>query len=93
MTTIVISPQGVVNAPNVGGHFWVYMQYAQGLLRLGCEVYWLERFTNRGNLVVDPFGGSWTVAVAARRLHRRFLGADINPECRTIWEKRMRNGD
>ncbi len=46
MVTVVISPHGVVNAPDVGGHFWVYMQYAQGLLRLGCEVYWLERFQN-----------------------------------------------
>ena len=44
MATVVISAHGVANAPDVGGHFWVYMQYAQGLLRLGCEVYWLERF-------------------------------------------------
>ncbi len=46
MVTVVISPHGVVNAPDVGGHFWVYMQYAQGLLRSGCDVYWLERFQN-----------------------------------------------
>src|SRR3989454_4750162 len=34
----------VANFPDGGGHFWVYMQYAQGLRRLGCEVYWLEQF-------------------------------------------------
>src|SRR5439155_8369673 len=25
-------------------HFWVYMQYALGLRRCGCDVYWMERF-------------------------------------------------
>jgi aminoglycoside phosphotransferase (APT) family kinase protein len=44
MTTVVISAHNVVNAPDVGGHFWVFMQYAQGLMRAGCDVYWMERF-------------------------------------------------
>src|SRR2546429_7631095 len=44
MPIIVLSPFNVVNFPQGGGHFWVYMQYVQGLLRLGCEVYWLEQF-------------------------------------------------
>src|SRR3989454_2936732 len=42
MATVVVSPFDVANFPGGGGHFWVYMQYAQGLRRLGCEVYWLE---------------------------------------------------
>src|SRR5439155_7591798 len=42
--TVVISVYKVANFPDGGGHFWVYMQYAQGLRRLGCEVYWLEQF-------------------------------------------------
>ena len=44
MITVVISVYKVANFPDGGGHFWVYMQYAQGLRRLGCEVYWLEQF-------------------------------------------------
>ena len=48
MATVVIAPSNVVNFPEGGGHFWVYMQYAQGLRRLGCEVYWLEGFHGRG---------------------------------------------
>lgn len=43
MTTVVISPFDVATFPAGGGHFWVYTQYAQGLLQLGCEVVWLER--------------------------------------------------
>jgi hypothetical protein len=42
MSTVVISVYKVANFPDGGGHFWVYMQYAEGLRRLGCEVYWLE---------------------------------------------------
>ena len=44
MSTVVVSTYNVVNSPQVGGHFWVYMQYVQGLRLLGCDVYWLERF-------------------------------------------------
>jgi hypothetical protein len=47
--TVVISPHNVVNFFVGGGHFWVYMQYAQGLRQLGCDVYWLENFRSSGN--------------------------------------------
>jgi hypothetical protein len=43
VATVVISPYNVVDFPEGGGHFWVYMQYAQGLRQAGCDVYWLER--------------------------------------------------
>jgi hypothetical protein len=43
MATVVVSPFDVATFPAGGGHFWVYTQYAQGLMRLGCEVIWLER--------------------------------------------------
>jgi hypothetical protein len=49
MPTVVISPFNVINFPEGGGHFWVYMQYAQALLQLGCDVYWLECFASHGN--------------------------------------------
>src|SRR3989442_12151915 len=44
VNTVVMSVYKVANFPDGGGHFWVYMQYAQGLRRLGCDVYWLEQF-------------------------------------------------
>lgn len=44
MTRVVISPSNVANFPEGGGHFWVCMQYVQGLLDLGVDVYWLEQF-------------------------------------------------
>ena len=49
MTTVVISPSNVADYPEGGGHFWVYMQYVQGLRALGCDVYWLEHFRGSGD--------------------------------------------
>src|SRR2546422_10200008 len=60
MSTAVISVYKVANFPDGGGHFWVYMQYVQALLRLGCEVYWLEqpkpeRDPPRGDVLLAMF--------------------------------------
>src|SRR5437867_8468993 len=43
MTTAVMSVYKVASFSEGGGHFWVYLQYALGLRRLGCDVYWLEQ--------------------------------------------------
>jgi len=60
MTTVVISVYKVASFPDGGGHFWVYLQYALGLRRLGCEVYWLEqlrpaRDPERGAAMLSTF--------------------------------------
>ena len=53
MPTVVLSPFSVINFSEGGGHFWVYMQYAQGLLGSGCNVYWMEAFRSRGSREMD----------------------------------------
>jgi len=50
MTTVVVCPYRTLKFLEGGGHFWVYMQYGEGLRQAGCEVYWLERV---------PGGGPW----------------------------------
>src|SRR5262249_42661010 len=72
MATVVLSPSNVVNLPEGGGHFWVYMQYAQGLRRLGCDVYWLERFDPSG----DPGRDARTLATFFERMGRYRLGGE-----------------
>lgn len=74
--TIILSTVGVASGLDLGGYFWVYMQYAQGLRELGCDVYWLDRDTGTDR---DPtfsaffdemarydLGGKCAVAVACR---------------------------
>ena len=45
--------------------------------------------TNEGDLVCDPFCGSGTTLVAAKRLGRRWWGCDRNPQAVTITEQRL----
>lgn len=66
MITAVISVYKVANFPDGGGHFWVYMQYVQGLRRLGCEVYWLEQFKPVG----DPERQAHLLATFFERMKR-----------------------
>jgi hypothetical protein len=49
MTTVVVSAYRVASKPEIGGHFWVYLQYVHGLRQLGCDVVWLEQFPRSGD--------------------------------------------
>ncbi|MGH8968541.1 MAG: hypothetical protein ACRDV1_01190 [Actinomycetes bacterium] len=66
MTTVVLAAYDVANTPGIGGHFWVYAQYADALRRLGCDVYWLEQLTSTG----DPATDHARVRTLADRLER-----------------------
>ncbi len=73
MATIVVSPFDVANFPEGGGHFWVYMQYVQGLSRLGCQVYWLEQFRHRK----DPDRDARALATFFERMERFGLAGRV----------------
>ncbi len=78
MPTVVLHSHHVANAPAVGGHFWVYLQYALALRRAGCEVYWLDWFTRSGGCssspTSDPEGDAAALALFLRRMSH--LGFD-----------------
>jgi site-specific DNA-methyltransferase (adenine-specific) len=46
-------------------------------------------FSNRGELVLDPFAGSGTTGVAAVRMGRRFIGWELNPSYAAVARKRV----
>lgn len=46
--------------------------------------------SNPGELVFDPFSGSGTVPVVCKRLVRKFIGCEINPEYVAIAQARLR---
>jgi len=49
----------------------------------------VERFTEPGDLVIDPFLGSGTTAKVCRDLGRRFIGCDIDPKAIAIARERL----
>jgi hypothetical protein len=53
VTYVVLSATNVAQAGEVGGHFWVFAQYAATLRGLGCRVGWLERFEPSGQADLD----------------------------------------
>ena len=50
----------------------------------------IQCFCPEGGLVIDPFMGSGSTAVAAVRLKRRFIGFDISKDYVCIAEKRIK---
>lgn len=49
----------------------------------------MKNCTNEGDLVLDPFMGSGTTAVAAKNTGRKFIGFELKPEYIQIAEKRL----
>jgi DNA modification methylase len=49
----------------------------------------IELYTYRGDLVMDPFMGSGSTAVAAVRTDRHFVGFDTDPEYKKIADARV----
>lgn len=48
----------------------------------------IEHFSSKEDVVLDPFLGSGTTAVACKELGRKFIGIEINPEyCKTTNER------
>ena len=49
----------------------------------------IELVTLEGQVILDPFAGSGTVCVAAKKLNRQYLGIEINPEYVRIADERL----
>ena len=49
----------------------------------------IKLLTDEGDIVLDPFNGSGTTCVAAKILHRSYIGIEINPEYVKLAEKRL----
>lgn len=52
----------------------------------------LENYSQEGDLILDPFAGSGTTAVAAKQLNRRFIGFEINQKYVDIANERLKQG-
>jgi DNA modification methylase len=50
----------------------------------------VDAFSQPGAIVLDPFVGSGTTAVAAKKLGRRYIGIDIEPVYAQQAQERVR---
>ena len=50
----------------------------------------ISKLTNENDIILDPFLGSGTTAVACKQLNRKYIGIEINPDyCRIAKERLM----
>lgn len=47
--------------------------------------------SKEGDVILDPFVGSGTTSVVAKKLNRRYCGIEINEEYCLMTEKRIKN--
>ncbi|MCE7997059.1 MAG: site-specific DNA-methyltransferase [Roseivirga sp.] len=52
-------------------------------------MYCIKAGSKEGGIVLDPFFGSGTTGVVARKLNRNFIGIELNPEYIKIAERRI----
>ncbi len=55
--------------------------------------YYIDNFSAEGDLVLDPFNGSGTTAIACEIINRRYLGGDIDPVALLDTQIRIDNKD
>jgi DNA modification methylase len=68
--------------PYAGAHFAVFPQeLIEPCIMAGAPV---------GGIVLDPFMGSGTTAQVAQHLNRQYLGCELNPEYKSLQDKRLR---
>ena len=53
--------------------------------------WFIKLFTQRNDVVLDPFLGSGTTVMAAKTLDRSYIGMDANIEYCKISERRLEN--
>jgi DNA modification methylase len=52
--------------------------------------YLINMVTREGQIVLDPFAGSGTTLIAAKKLGRKYIGIELEPEYVKIAEARLR---
>ena len=71
--------------PSKEAHYAMYpMRLVEIPIKAGCP---------ESGIVLDPFMGSGTTAVVARRLGRKYIGFELNPDYIDICRKRLKQGN
>ena len=68
-----------------------YNQNHSATFPIDLPEWFIKLFTKEGNFVLDPFNGSGTTCVAAKKLNRHWLGIDTNKEYCFLANQRILN--
>lgn len=52
--------------------------------------FYIENSSNEGSIVLDPFMGSGSTAIACKELNRKYIGYEIDKEYYNIINKRIK---
>jgi len=98
------NPKHVGNCDRVKKYTNISKRYPSTILQIDVErnghptqkplklfEYLIKTYSNENNIVLDCFIGSGTTAVACKRLHRHFIGFEINKEYYDISLQRLLN--
>ena len=53
----------------------------------------IENFTNKNDIIYDPFLGTGTTAVVAKKLNRIFIGSEISKNFYKIANRRIKEAE
>lgn len=78
---------GVINADSIIGNNEKRVHPTQKPIILFSKI--LNDFSNENDLILDPFLGSGTTAIACKRLNRKYIGIEISSEYCEVAKKRL----
>ena len=83
----------LVKKANAHGDIWAFGQESKNKHPAPFPVELIERIisSTHADVVLDPFMGSGTTAIAAKNLGRQFIGIDISPEYCEMAKARLAN--
>lgn len=84
----IARPSNVINVNNVSNQF-SDKQLHPATFPEGLVEFFVKSFTNEGDLIYDPFMGSGTTAIVAKKLNRNYIGSEILSEYFKIAQSRI----
>ncbi|MBF0201368.1 MAG: site-specific DNA-methyltransferase [Desulfamplus sp.] len=78
---------------NLSGDVWEFGQESKNKHPAPFPEDLIERIISSTNshIILDPFMGSGTTAIVAKKLNREFIGIDISPEYCEMAQERLKN--
>jgi site-specific DNA-methyltransferase (adenine-specific) len=81
-----VLPGNVIEVPVIGKNMGHPAVFPAGL-----PLFFIKLFTKEGDVVLDPFGGSGSTAIASMKLNRDFVLIDLEQEYVDVANQRIKN--